>query len=146
MGNSMKKFYLLALLIVISSVTADMSNDLMIDGAFVRPALKNQRNTALFMQISNHGRDAELVAASSEAAKIIELHTHINDNGVMRMRKIEKIDLPEGQDVLLKPGGLHVMFIGLNRDLKIGGSVDVTLEFSDGSKKFLSVPVSRALK
>lgn len=139
----MLKFYFLVLLLISSSVMAEMSSEMMIDGAFVRPALKDQRNSALFMHITNQGSDASLVAASSDAANIVELHTHVNDKGVMRMRKIEKIDLPAGQQVMLQPGGLHVMFIGLKRDLTIGASVDVTLEFSDGSKKSVTAPVSR---
>jgi periplasmic copper chaperone A len=140
----MKKIYLLLLLLVSSSVFAEVANEMMIEGAFVRPALKQQRNTALYMQLTNHGSDATIVSASSDAAKVVELHTHVNDNGVMRMRKIDKIELPAGQQVMLKPGGLHIMFIGLNRDLNVDGSVDVTLEFSDGSKKSVSALITRA--
>jgi periplasmic copper chaperone A len=140
----MKKFYLLVLLIFSPYVMAEVSNDILVEGAFARPALKDQRNSILYMQIVNHGSNAALVGASTDAAKFVELHTHVNDNGVMRMRKIDKIDLPEGQKVMLKPGGMHVMFIGLNRDLNLDSSVDVTLEFSDGSKKSLTAPVARS--
>jgi periplasmic copper chaperone A len=140
----MKKFFLLALLIFSPYLMAEVSNDILVEGEFARPALKDQLNSILYMQIANHGSDAALVSASTDAAKIVELHAHVNDNGVMRMRKIEKIDLPEGQKVMLKPGGMHVMLIGLNRDLLLGESVDVTLEFSDGSKKLLTAPVARS--
>jgi periplasmic copper chaperone A len=139
----MKKIYFLALVLLTGSALADAAGSLTIDSPFVRPALKQQRNSALFMQISNQGDDVALVGASSEAANIVELHTHINDNGVMRMRKIDKIDIPAGKQVMLEPGGLHVMFIGLKHDLTIGDSVDVTLEFSDGSQKSLTAPVQR---
>ncbi len=93
----MKKFYLVALLLLSSSVMADVSNDILIEGAYARPALKDQLNSILYMQIDNHGSDAALVSASTDAAKIVELHTHENDNGVMRMRRIDKIDLPAGE-------------------------------------------------
>jgi periplasmic copper chaperone A len=141
----MKKLFFLTLLFLCNSVVAAESTDLLIDNPFVRPALQQQRNSALFMQISNQGGDAELVGASTEAAKIVELHTHVNDNGVMRMRKVDKIDIPAGQSVMLQPGGFHIMFIGLNHDLNIGDSVNVTLEFSDGSKKSVTVPVQRGM-
>lgn len=124
---------------------ADVSNDLQIDNAFARPASKQQRNSAVFMQISNQGSDASVVAASSDAARIVELHTHVNDAGVMRMRRIDKIDLPAGETVTLKPGGLHIMFIGLNRDLNLDDSVEVVLELSDGSKKAVLAPIHRAM-
>ncbi len=45
---------------------------------------------------------------------------------------------------MLKPGGMHVMFIGLNRDLNLDSTVEVILEFSDGSKKSLTAPVARS--
>jgi periplasmic copper chaperone A len=141
----MKKFYFLAFLLFCSSLMAEVSNDILVEGAYARPALKSQLNSILYMQIANHGSDAALVSASTDATKIVELHTHVNDNGLMRMRRIDKIDLPAGGKVLLKPGGMHVMFIGLNRDLKIGDSVDITLEFSDGSKKSITAPVTRKL-
>ncbi len=141
----MKKFYLLALLIFSQYVMADVSNDIMIEGAYARPALKDQLNSILYMQIVNHGSDAALVSASTDAAKIVELHTHVNDNGVMRMRRIDKIDLPAGRKVMLKPGGMHVMFIGLNRDLNLDSTVEVILEFSDGSKKSVTAPVARSI-
>ncbi len=124
---------------------ADVSNDILIEGAYARPALKTQLNSILYMQITNHGSDAALVSASTDAAKIVELHTHENDNGVMRMRRIDKIDLPAGRAIMLKPGGMHVMFIGLNRDLNLDSTVEVILEFSDGSKKSVVAPVARSI-
>ena len=97
------------------------------------------------MQLSNQGKDVAIVDARSSVSDNVELHTHINDNGVMRMRKIPKIDLPQGQKVMLKPGGLHVMFIDLKRDLKVGDNIDVTLVFDDGSEKALQVPVHKVM-
>lgn len=141
----MKKLNFLVLCLISFSVLADISSNLEIEKAFARSAIKDQRNSAVFMHISNKGSDAALVRASSDAAKVVELHTHVNDSGVMRMRKIDKIDLPAGQKVVLKPGGLHVMFIGLNRDLNVGESVDVDLEFSDGSHKQITAPIHKVM-
>lgn len=141
----MKTLYFLAVFLLSFTVTADMSNNLVIEKAFARSAIKDQRNSAVFMQIRNQGNDLELVKASSDAAKVVELHTHVNDQGVMRMRKVDKIDLPAGQTVELRPGGLHVMFIGLKRDLNIGESVDVNLEFSDGSQIQITAPVHKVM-
>jgi periplasmic copper chaperone A len=140
----MKKIFLITLLVLSSSLHADASN-LLVENAFARPALKQQRNSAVFMTINNQGGDSAIVRASSNAAKVVELHTHINDKGVMRMRKIDQIDLPAGQTVTLEPGGLHIMFIGLNKDMTIGDSVALSLELADGSKKTMAVPVQKGM-
>ncbi len=85
-----------------------------------------------------------LVAAESTAAGVVELHTHVNEDGVMKMRKIDKIDIPAGETVTLKPGGLHVMLIGLKENLAPGQEVHMNLIFDNGSIEHLIAPV-RAL-
>lgn len=142
----MKLRMLLPLLLVSAAAQADVATDVVIEQPFARAAIQQQRNSAAFMTISNPGADTQIVSASSPVADIVELHTHINDNGVMRMRKIERIDLPSKQTVMLKPGGLHVMLLGLKRDLSIGEQIDVTLTFSDGSQKALQVPVQKVMR
>ena len=140
------KFILIASLMLFSAVaSADMAQQVDINKPYARAAIMQQRNSAAFMSIQNKGGDASLVSAQSPVAKIVELHTHINDKGVMRMRKIPQIDLPENQTVTLQPGGLHIMLLGLNRDLKPGEEIDVTLGFSDGSEKQLKVPVQKMM-
>ncbi len=127
------------------SASADMATDIDIEQSFIRAAIKQQRNSAVYMTIINQGKAASIVSAKSPAAKIVELHTHIHDKGIMRMRKIKQIELPPGKIVQLKPGGLHIMLLGLNRDLKPGDQIDVTLAFDDGSEKVFPVHVQRRL-
>lgn len=137
----MKSLSLWSLALVASSVIADVSQNVTIEQPFARAAIQQQRNSAAFMKITNTGERSAIVFAKSPVAGIVELHTHIHDNGVMRMRKIKQIDLPTGQAVSLQPGGLHVMLLGLNRDLKPGEQVEITLGFKDGSEKSLQIPV-----
>ncbi len=141
----MKSLLVLSLAFFASSVLADVAQSVDIDKSFARAAIKQQRNSAAFMDITNKGSQSAVVYAKSPVANIVELHTHINDNGVMRMRKIKQIDLPAKKMVQLKPGGLHVMLLGLNRDLKPGDEIDVTLGFADGSEKSLKVPVQNMM-
>lgn len=139
------KFLALLCLVIANVAWADAAMDVIVEEPFARAALQQQKNSAAFMQLSNPGNDVAIVNARSSVSEIVELHTHINDNGVMRMRKIPQIDLPQGQKVMLKPGGLHVMFIDLKRDLKVGDNIDVTLVFDDGSEKALQVPVHKVM-
>lgn len=111
-------------------------------GAFARAVPPGQTNSAAFMSLTN-GSDAAhvLVSAESNVSEVAELHAHIMEEGMMKMRRLEKIDLPAGETVALEPGGLHVMLIGLERQLSPGEAVDITLIFEDGSRKTLSAPV-----
>ena len=129
-----------------SPVAADVAAQVSIDRPFARSALQLQRNTTVYMEVTNHGASAAIVSASSPAADVVELHTHIEDRGVLRMRRIPRIELPNGKPVDLRPGGLHVMLIGLRRDLNVGEQIAVTLQFSDGSQRDLKVPVHRVMR
>lgn len=109
---------------------------------YARAVPPGQPNSAIFMQLQNKDSKAHaLVKASSTASEVVELHTHLNEGGVMKMRKVEKIDLPAGETVALKPGSFHIMLIGLKKPLKAGESVDLTLTFEDGTTLATSAPV-----
>src|SRR5690606_30715071 len=89
-----------------------------VNGAWVREPIPGRAMSAAFMQLSNPGSaDKVLVSAKAEWAGNIEIHTHINDQGVMRMRQIESFTVPAGGNVILQPGGLHLMLFNLQLPL-----------------------------
>ncbi|WP_298610746.1 copper chaperone PCu(A)C [uncultured Thiothrix sp.] len=110
--------------------------------AYARAVAPGQPNSAVFLQLQNKDSKAHaLVSATSDVAAAVELHNHVNEGGVMKMRKVEKIDLPAGQTVALKPGSFHIMLIGLKKTLKVSDTVELTLGFEDGTSLKLSAPV-----
>ena len=123
--------------------SATAAEDISVSDAYVRAVAPVVPNSAAFLALHNAGATAHtLVSASSPAATNVELHTHINDNGGMRMRPVEGgIQVPAGGVTTLQPGGLHVMLIGLQHPLTEGGSVQLGLTFEDGSTQELTVPV-----
>jgi copper(I)-binding protein len=99
---------------------------------------------AAFLEIqAKPGFDDKLTSASSPAADVVELHDHVSDGGVMRMRKVEAIPLPGGKSVTLKPGGLHIMLIDLKAPLKEGDTIDLTLKFEKAGSLPVKVPVQK---
>jgi copper(I)-binding protein len=111
---------------------------------YVRAVPPGQPNSAAFMKLQNSSaNDHAIVSAESPASEIVELHTHIEEGGMMKMRQIEKIDIPAQGETVLKPGGLHVMLIGLNDELEEGDDVSLTLVFADGSRKQIQAPVRK---
>lgn len=111
---------------------------------YVRQVPPGAMATAAYMVIRNSGaKDAILVAAKTSAAKVAELHTHINEDGVMKMRQIPSIKIKAKSKTALQPGGLHMMLIDLDNTLKEGDKVAITLLFDDGSSKIIEAPVRR---
>lgn len=86
-----------------------------------------------FLTIRNHADHAlKLLSATGEVSEVIELHDHISENGVMKMRKMDAITLAPFETVALKPHGKHLMLIGLKQTLKEGDSFILTLQFDEG--------------
>ncbi len=84
-----------------------------------------------FLTIANSGtHDDRLLSGTSPVAAEVQLHTMTMDGGVMRMRQVtDGIAVPAKGSVELKPGGFHIMFMGLRRQLRQGERFPVTLRF-----------------
>jgi copper(I)-binding protein len=102
------------------------------------------RNGAAFMTVANTGTsDDRLVAAKGNVARRVELHTHLMEGNVMKMRQVDAIPVPAGRSVTLKPGGLHVMMIGLEKKLVEGESFPLTLVFEKAGEITVTVPIGK---
>ena len=133
----MKKFVL-----SIASIAAVFGADVEIDGAYARASIPNVPNSAAFFVIKNNSdKDIAITSANSDVAEKNELHTHIKENKMMKMMKIEKLVVPAKSSLELKSGGDHVMLMGLKKELKAGDEINLELSFSDGDKKNIKVPV-----
>ncbi|MFV9503043.1 MAG: copper chaperone PCu(A)C [Oscillochloridaceae bacterium umkhey_bin13] len=107
-----------------------------------QPAAGPMVNTAGYMLLRNTGSEPDaLIAATADFAEAVELHTMVMQDSVMRMDMVERIEIPAGGEVALQPGGLHVMFLGLNQELKAGTTTKITLIFEKGGSVTLEVPV-----
>lgn len=136
---------LLAVLLVSagSAFAAGSADSITVADPYVRLMPPGAKATAAFMALKNSGdKDVKLVRAESSAAKTVELHTHINDNGVMRMRQVTGIDIKAKGEAELKPGGHHIMLIDPSA-LKEGDKVAITLAFEDGSRKQIEAAVRK---
>ncbi len=117
--------------------------EMMVDDPYARAAGAMARSGAAFMEITNTGdADDRLVAAASDVAERVELHTHIMDGDVMRMAEVEEgFAVPAGETIALARGGMHVMFLGLTRVLEQGDEIEVTLTFEEAGEMTVTIPV-----
>lgn len=120
-----------AVLAALCSGTAFAQVD--VSNAWARGTVPAQTATGVFMTLHAH-ETAKLVGVSTPAAATAEVHEMKMDGNVMRMRAVGALDLPRMQDVELKPGGYHVMLMGLKAPLKKGDTVPLTLRIEQGGK------------
>ncbi len=98
-----------------------------------------------FLTIRNDGATADrLTGVSSDAAPMAGIHESKEEGGVMQMRPVDGIDVPAHGTVALKPGGYHIMLMGLTKPLKPGETFPVTLTFAHAGKVTVNVAVKAA--
>jgi copper(I)-binding protein len=86
---------------------------------------------AVFMTLSNEGREADrLVGGRTDVAEVVEIHESIMEGDVMKMQMLaDGLEIPAQGEVLLKPGGYHVMLIGMKQSLEVGDKFTIDLQF-----------------
>jgi copper(I)-binding protein len=140
--NPMKSLCISVLLLAAATAAAAQTT---VNQAWIRGTVAQQKATGLFAQITS-SRGGRLVAVSSPAAGVAEVHEMAMNGDVMKMRALpDGLELPAGKAVELRPGGYHVMLMDLKQSLNDGDQVPVTLVIEGADKKRetveLKVPV-----
>lgn len=137
----MKKIFIIALTGMLLLSACGAKEGIEVRDAWARPAMQGM-TSAVYFVIQNHNAESdELIGAVSDAANAVEVHESKMENGVMMMNHIESVMLEPSAKVEFKPGGYHVMMIGLKQDLTIGNEIKVTLQFRNSPDLTLTVPV-----
>lgn len=138
-----RSFFLATLFAAGAALAAEPAVE--VSDAWARATPPGAANGAVFFTLHNRGAEADrLRKASSPASKLVELHNHVMDGGVARMRQVPEVAVPAGGSAALQPGGLHVMLIGLQQPLRDGEAIDLVLHFDKAGERKLRVPVHRA--
>jgi periplasmic copper chaperone A len=134
---------IVTLLLQLTSFHVASAAELEISGAFARASAGPARNGAVFLTVKNHGKgDDTLISASTDVSKRAALHGHSMKDGIMRMSQVKGgIPVSAGSVAHLKPGGFHVMLMGLKSPLKKGKKITVTLTFKSTAKIKVDVPI-----
>jgi hypothetical protein len=139
-------FVLLAMTIgFVASAVADgtIHGDIHVMKPWSRPLPAVSVNGAAYMTLMNMGDAPDrLLSVSSPIAKRAEVHTHIMEGGLMKMRPAGIIEIPPGASAVMQPGGLHVMLMGLTEPLTEGKRFSLTLDFERAGSIEIEVMVS----
>jgi copper(I)-binding protein/putative intracellular protease/amidase len=121
---------------------AGTSEKFVVQNAWIQEMPPARRLTAAYLTIENlSGKESALLSAKADVAGAVELHRAEMNNGMMRMRKLDRIALPAGKTELT--GDLHIMLIDLKSPLKDGDQVALTLEFENGVSQTVLAPVKK---
>jgi copper(I)-binding protein len=136
---------LVALLAFCSGVAAahDLKvKELTIGHPWAAPTPGGVRNGAVYVTLINDGKTPDrLLKASSPLAASAMLHANIKEGDIVRMRHVESIEIAAGKTVELKPGGIHIMLMGLTQPLKEGDTIPMTLTFANEGEVAVEVMV-----
>ena len=117
--------------------------DLAVHDAYSFATIKGAKAGAVFMRIESDVAD-RLVGVESAASPRPELHTHLHENGVMKMRKVDGFDVGPEAELVLKPAGNHVMLMDLPAALVQGETVALTLIFEKAGRVDVTAPIRAA--
>ena len=126
-----------------------LAGDIMVKDAYARSSTPSSVTGAAFLILMNEAdTDDRLIAAASDVANRVELHTHKQDaNGVMQMMEVEEgFVVPANGMHELKRGGDHIMLMGLKRPLEQGEEITLTLTFEKAGEMEVQIPVDRERK
>lgn len=128
-----------------SSSSASPAGGMTVADAWARKAMSMDMAGAAYMNITNGTGQADaLLGVETDVATNPEIHETTEENGMMAMHPVERIEVPVGATVELKPGGYHVMLIGLTGELEVGSMIELTLKFEKAGDVKVTAEVKAA--
>lgn len=135
---------LAALLWLTSVPMAQADSVIQVEDPWARETPPGVRHGAAYMTLVNQGSATDrLIGAHSGVSNVAELHTHLMEDGVVKMRRLEGLNVPPGTPTVLEPGGLHIMLIDLKEPLAAGEHFPLTLEFERSGDATVAVEVRK---
>ncbi len=140
----MRSFIAAVSLLVVAclKINAAHAEGIVVSDGWARASIGAASNSAAYLTLTMEGESADrLVAVETPVAERAELHNHIMEDGIARMRAVDVIDVGPGEPVTLEPGGLHIMLMGLKEKLEPGATLSLTLSFEKAGAMDIELPI-----
>lgn len=138
-----RRFWLALAAVTVAATAAAADRPAVLD-AWARATPPGVTTGAVYLTVSGGSEPDRLIGARTDAAAAAELHTELNENGVLTMKKLDALPIPAGGRVALAPGHDHLMLMALKGPLKPGDTIHVTLTFEHAGDVAVAVPVRDA--
>ncbi len=104
--------------------------DIVVSDEWARPIIIVGRPGGAYFNIENKGDvDDKLMSVSSSVSPRVEMHEHTMKDGVMKMSKVDFIEVSAGKTITLEPGGYHIMLFETVKKYAPGDEIDLILNF-----------------
>ncbi len=131
-----------ALAVLLALLAAPAHAQVQVEGAWARATAPGATVAGGYLVIRSAAAD-RLVGVSSPAAARVEMHVHIHEGGVMKMREVPGYDVPANGSFELRPGGAHLMFVEIRRPFKEGEKIPAKLRFEKAGEVSVEFNVGR---
>ena len=127
------------------AIAAGAAERVKVANAWARASVPGQTTAVAYVDLTSD-TNAALVAAGSPLADRVELHSMTTDGGVMRMRPLERVELPAGKTVRLAPNGVHLMLIDLKKPLKAGDKLPLVLSVQSSGTSLTTLKIEAPVR
>ena len=144
----LRSLLLFLVLTVLNSVTS--AEDFQAGSIHIRDPFSSalppiSKNGAVYLTLTNHGHlSDQFIGATTPIAEYAEIHTHRMEDGMMKMRKVDQVELPPNEEVAFATSGNHIMLIGLSQTLKVGERFSLMLHFKEAGQIMVKVIIEAA--
>jgi copper(I)-binding protein len=138
------RYKILAVALLSATPALAQAPSVQVQDAWARATPPRAMSGGIFLTLTDSGAPDRLIGVSTPAAATAQLHQTVDDRGVMKMNEVPSLDLPPGKPVELKPGGYHIMLMGMKSQLKPGDTFPVTLTFAKAPPVTVTVTVGTA--
>jgi hypothetical protein len=105
---------------------------LRVSNAWVRATVPGQAVAAAYGRLQA-ALPLRVAGVETPVADAGQIHRMSIDDGIMKMRRLDTLDLPAGRVVRLEPGGVHLMLMGLKQPLTVGQRIRLSFTVEDAS-------------
>ena len=141
------KYIVIFLLILIFRETKSEQNNLVFHGAYAFETFPGQKTSAAYMSIFNNtDQDFTLKSVSSDIADKVEIHGVLIENEVVRMKKVNELIIKSKDQVYFQPGGMHIMLMGLKKDISDGSSFYINFLVNDRNQQVKVLVLNKKLR
>lgn len=143
-GNAMIRALFFFIACVLNHAAFGQTADIEFSDQWAAPSIGASKISIAFITIQNNTEEPlSLVGVDGEVSDVIEIHTHLHEDGMMKMRQLEELPIPAHEKVVMEPSGIHLMLIGLHEPLNTDDSLKLTLRFANGQTADTTVMVKQ---
>lgn len=135
----------LTLPIMTNETVLNSKTGLTVSNAYVKPPLPGRDISAIYFTLSSGTQADRLTGVRTSLSEHAEIHTHIKDGDIMKMRRIEMLELKRGATIPFKPGGYHIMVFGTELS-PVATDAEMTLIFEKAGEAVLTVPIQGRIR